>query len=91
MNRDITCSNDFCHDAQWMNSTMGEFTVDRPPLKDTVSIPVGGYAVVRVYTDNPGYWMAHCHQTEHLHEGSIKCCLPVNLMQCNCNANEMKV
>lgn len=43
--------------------------MDRPPLKDTVSIPVGGYVIVRIYTDNPGYWMAHCHQTEHLHEG----------------------
>jgi len=69
LNRDITCSNDFCHDARWINSTLGEVTVDRPPLKDTVSVPVGGYVIVRIYTDNPGYWMAHCHQTEHLHEG----------------------
>lgn len=72
VNRDITCSNDFCHDARWINSTLGEVTVDRPPLKDTVSVPVGGYVIVMIYTDNPGYWMAHCHQTEHLHEGNAK-------------------
>ncbi|XP_067947625.1 uncharacterized protein [Watersipora subatra] len=69
LNRDIACSNDFCHDARWINSTLGDVAVDRPPLKDTVLIPVGGYAIIRVFTDNPGYWMAHCHQAEHLHEG----------------------
>ncbi|XP_067945827.1 uncharacterized protein [Watersipora subatra] len=69
LNRDITCSNHFCHDARWINSTLGDVAVDRPPLKDTVLIPVGGYAIIRVFTDNPGYWMAHCHQAEHLHEG----------------------
>lgn len=68
-NREINCSNDFCNDAHWANDNIGQFDVDRPPLKDTVMIPNGGYAVVRIYTDNPGYWMAHCHQTEHLHEG----------------------
>lgn len=66
---DIQCSNDLCHDAQWSDKSLGVMNVDRPPLKDTVLVPVGGYVVVRFYTDNPGYWMGHCHQTEHLHEG----------------------
>jgi len=69
-NEDINCSNDICHDARWANLSMGRnITVTRPPLKDTVAVPVGGYVVVRIYTDNPGYWMGHCHQTVHLHEG----------------------
>ena len=67
VNRDITCTNAFCHDAKWIKEP--KITVSNPPLKDTVLIPVGGYAIIRVFTDNPGYWMAHCHQSEHLHEG----------------------
>ncbi|KAF6033174.1 hypothetical protein EB796_008520 [Bugula neritina] len=91
-NREINCSNDFCNDAHWANDNIGQFDVDRPPLKDTVMIPNGGYAVVRIYTDNPGYWMAHCHQTEHLHEGmamvfdvdgeSVKDTIPPNFPTC---------
>lgn len=26
----------------------------RAPLKDTVTVPDGGYTIVRFYTDNPG-------------------------------------
>lgn len=66
-NEDIKCDSDFCYDARW--SVDKKFTVDRPVIKDTVMIPNGGYAVVRFYTDNPGYWLGHCHQSEHLHEG----------------------
>ncbi|XP_069675391.1 uncharacterized protein [Periplaneta americana] len=36
-----------------------------PVLKDTVAVPSGGYAVVRIVADNPGYWMFHCHFLFH--------------------------
>lgn len=39
---------------------------DRPPFKDTVSIPSCGYAVVRFRANNPGYWLMHCHYEWHL-------------------------
>lgn len=27
---------------------------DRPPLKDTVTVPDGGYTILRMVADNPG-------------------------------------
>jgi L-ascorbate oxidase len=33
---------------------------DRPPIKDTVTVPNGGYTIVRFYADNPGIWLFHC-------------------------------
>ncbi|XP_050578730.1 uncharacterized protein LOC126916710 [Bombus affinis] len=41
----------------------GEYT--NPPGKDTVKIPMGGYAIVRFKADNPGWWLLHCHFTWH--------------------------
>jgi hypothetical protein len=37
----------------------------RPPLKDTTTVPVGGYTIIRFLTSNPGTWMFHCHQEFH--------------------------
>nr|XP_033341671.1 laccase-1-like [Megalopta genalis] len=36
-----------------------------PPSKDTLKIPQGGYAIVRFWTNNPGWWLMHCHFTWH--------------------------
>lgn len=36
-----------------------------PPLKDTVTVPDGGYTVVRFVANNPGYWFLHCHLEFH--------------------------
>ena len=41
----------------------------KTPLKDTVLIPAGGYAVVYFKTDNPGWWFLHCHIEVHQLEG----------------------
>ena len=38
-------------------------------FQDTVLVPFGGYTVVRIFTDNPGYWLMHCHQMMHATEG----------------------
>ena len=41
----------------------------KTPLKDTLLIPAGGYAVVYFKTDNPGWWFLHCHIEVHQLEG----------------------
>nr|XP_045603406.1 laccase-6-like [Procambarus clarkii] len=33
--------------------------------KDSVTIPDGGYTVIRFTADNPGWWLMHCHLTFH--------------------------
>lgn len=39
--------------------------LDHPIYKDTVTIPDGGYSVVRFHANNPGYWLLHCHLLFH--------------------------
>lgn len=39
--------------------------LDNPPVKDTVTVPVGGYTIFRFVADNPGTWMLHCHLNFH--------------------------
>ncbi|XP_069937854.1 uncharacterized protein [Cherax quadricarinatus] len=38
---------------------------DHPVYKDTVTLPDGGYTVVRFHASNPGYWLLHCHLLFH--------------------------
>ena len=37
--------------------------------KDTLTVPFGGYAVVRFIVDNPGWWLFHCHVQVHQSAG----------------------
>ena len=39
------------------------------PRKDTVFVPGGGHVVVYFKSDNPGYWVLHCHNEEHMFGG----------------------
>jgi FtsP/CotA-like multicopper oxidase with cupredoxin domain len=32
-----------------------------PPLRDTATLPQGGWVVIRFKADNPGLWLLHCH------------------------------
>lgn len=41
------------------------------PVKDTMMVPSGGYVVGRVRTDNPGYWLLHCHIENHMRTGMV--------------------
>ena len=71
---DITCLNNsyICTNPQWTrssNDVMGTRDINRAPLKDTVLIPAGGYAVVYFKANNPGYWFLHCHIEVHQLEG----------------------
>lgn len=38
-------------------------------IKDTLTIPSGGYARIRFRACNPGYWFFHCHFEFHMHLG----------------------
>ncbi|XP_065159182.1 uncharacterized protein [Atheta coriaria] len=40
-----------------------------PIKKDTIPVPRGGYAIVRFKTDNPGFWIFHCHVDIHADDG----------------------
>lgn len=37
--------------------------------KDTVTVPDGGYTIIRFYADNPGMWLMHCHIDFHAELG----------------------
>ncbi|XP_037942702.1 laccase-like [Teleopsis dalmanni] len=39
--------------------------------KDTVQIPGLGYIIIRFISDNPGFWMYHCHIEQHAIQGMV--------------------
>ncbi|XP_002067090.2 L-ascorbate oxidase [Drosophila willistoni] len=43
--------------------------LDNPPVKDTVTVPDGGYTIIRFEASNPGYWLFHCHIEFHAEIG----------------------
>ncbi|PRQ56868.1 putative laccase [Rosa chinensis] len=45
------------------------FNLVDPPLRNTVAVPVNGWAVIRFVADNPGAWMMHCHLDVHINWG----------------------
>ncbi|CAL1531522.1 unnamed protein product [Lymnaea stagnalis] len=81
-NLDIDCQGNadreksFCNVAKWANSSWGGNTVpglelEFPPVKDTITVPTGGYVVVRIRADNPGVWVMHCHIEMHMLDGMM--------------------
>ncbi|KAK1321560.1 Laccase-3 [Acorus calamus] len=42
------------------------FNMMDPPLRNTVAVPVNGWAVIRFKADNPGVWLMHCHLDVHI-------------------------
>ncbi|XP_053398492.1 uncharacterized protein LOC123558060 [Mercenaria mercenaria] len=40
-----------------------------PVAKDTVTVPDGGYSILRFHADNPGFWFFHCHIEFHANIG----------------------
>ena len=77
-NQDIDCGDnqtELCNVPSWANeeadySYQKSGKINRySPLKDTVLIPAGGYAVVYFKANNPGYWFLHCHIEVHQLEG----------------------
>ncbi|KAI3458488.1 hypothetical protein Pfo_015151 [Paulownia fortunei] len=43
-----------------------KFNLVDPPLRNTASVPVGGWTVIRFVADNPGVWLLHCHLDVHI-------------------------
>ncbi|XP_057512270.1 laccase-12-like [Actinidia eriantha] len=43
-----------------------KFNLVDPPKRNTIDVPVGGWAVIRFVADNPGVWLMHCHIDAHL-------------------------
>ncbi|CAM8897854.1 unnamed protein product [Rhodiola kirilowii] len=43
-----------------------KFNLVDPPLRNTVGVPVNGWAVIRFVADNPGAWIMHCHLDVHI-------------------------
>ena len=72
-NKDINCGGtNNCANPNWKNTTV-DYAYGRKgkinrkaPLKDTLLIPSGGYAVVYFKANNPGYWFLHCHIEVHV-------------------------
>ncbi|KAK7294610.1 hypothetical protein RJT34_17499 [Clitoria ternatea] len=50
------------------NSTKDEqkFNLVNPQIRNTIAVPVGGWAVIRFQANNPGMWIMHCHLDVHL-------------------------
>eukprot|EP00106_Octopus_bimaculoides_P019942 XP_014787384.1 PREDICTED: laccase-like [Octopus bimaculoides] len=76
--KDIDCRGDpkmnYCNDAAWSNSNwegdnIPGMNLRNAPRKDTIMVPTGGYAVVRIRADNPGMWFVHCHIELHSMDG----------------------
>lgn len=79
-NLDIDCrggtsrKDSYCNNATWSNSTwlsgdIPGLELNQPPRKDTLIIPTGGYAIIRIKADNPGVWFMHCHIKLHAADG----------------------
>lgn len=79
-NLDIDCrggttrDKSFCNNATWSNSSWHNGNVpglelQRPPRKDTIIVPTGGYVVLRIRANNPGLWNMHCHIELHNLDG----------------------
>ncbi|CAK7333601.1 unnamed protein product [Dovyalis caffra] len=43
-----------------------KFNLVNPQSRNTIGVPVGGWAVIRFIVNNPGVWFMHCHLDVHL-------------------------
>ncbi|KAL0338240.1 UNVERIFIED_CONTAM: Laccase-7 [Sesamum angustifolium] len=43
-----------------------KFNFVNPQARNTIAVPVGGWAVIRFRANNPGVWIIHCHLDVHL-------------------------
>ncbi|XP_024516235.1 laccase-12 [Selaginella moellendorffii] len=41
------------------------FNLVDPPLRNTISVPLKGWAAIRLIANNPGVWFMHCHLDIH--------------------------
>ncbi|CAA0836331.1 Laccase-7 [Striga hermonthica] len=43
-----------------------KYNTQNPQERNTIAVPVGGWAVIRFRANNPGVWLMHCHLDVHL-------------------------
>ncbi|KAJ6362933.1 hypothetical protein OIU78_003177 [Salix suchowensis] len=43
-----------------------KFNLINPQSRNTIGVPVGGWAVIRFMANNPGVWIMHCHLEVHV-------------------------
>jgi len=56
----------FKQEIKWRNVPDGLYNTGKKyTRKDTISVPYGGYTVIRFTVDNPGWWLLHCHNLHH--------------------------
>ncbi|KOM58270.1 hypothetical protein LR48_Vigan11g130400 [Vigna angularis] len=48
------------------NVDESKFNLNNPQIRNTIAVPVGGWAVIRFQANNPGMWLMHCHLETHL-------------------------
>ncbi|KAK3445164.1 hypothetical protein EUGRSUZ_B02753 [Eucalyptus grandis] len=46
-----------------------KFNLFNPVIRNTIGVPVGGWAAIRFQANNPGVWILHCHLDSHLTMG----------------------
>ncbi|KAK4759421.1 hypothetical protein SAY87_022552 [Trapa incisa] len=46
-----------------------KFNLVDPQIRNTIGVPVGGWAAIRFTANNPGAWIMHCHLDVHLSSG----------------------
>lgn len=66
------------HNFFVVDSGLGNFDLDRdregfdlvdPPERNTITVPSGGWAVIRFEANNQGSWFIHCHLEVHTTRG----------------------
>merc|ERR1712096_601316 len=62
----IECDDDLCMEPHYRNGVLPPLNFDRPPQKDVIPTPGGGFIHARIRTNNTGYWPNHCHLENHL-------------------------
>ena len=67
-NEDVECMNALCSVAKWRTDPP-DLNLVNPPIVDTVFVPGGGYTIIQLKADNPGFWPFHCHILSHGEEG----------------------
>ncbi|KAF5183483.1 Laccase [Thalictrum thalictroides] len=43
-----------------------KFNLVNPQQRNTIGVPINGWAVIRFIANNPGVWFVHCHREAHL-------------------------
>ncbi|KAJ7571637.1 hypothetical protein O6H91_01G170300 [Diphasiastrum complanatum] len=51
--------------GNFKKSDEAHFNLVDPPERNTIGVPVGGWAAIRFKADNPGIWFTHCHLDVH--------------------------